>query len=449
MKNDGHNPVTGGWPETGPHEKFLELCALSTSGDLTEKERDELRAHLVDCSECRQALKEFEAAADVGMPLLHAHLSASDSVEPASLPPETTKAMGLGRVVQVSTARKESEPVVNVSGLGHGLPRRNGHSRLQVNWNYIWMPFAAAMLLTAALGIFLYQFGRHSGQEVAERTPVVRDGKLDALEQKLSDFGHEQQTLKTQLAQRDVMIAELHQQLREQTSLVAEMKKTEADLQNSLQADQTEKQQTAQDKASLAQKFGALQASLQKTETKLNGLEQQRAQDQALAGSLEAQITDLHGQLRDREQELGKEQELLAHDQDIRDLMGARDLYIAEVYDVARDGQTQKPYGRVFYTKGKSLVFYAYDLDQQAGFKRASAFQVWGSHGLDRQQATSLGIFYEDNLAKKRWVLKFDDPKKLEQIDAVFVTVEPNGGSHKPSGKPLLFAYLKVEPNHP
>lgn len=40
-------------------------------------------------------------------------------------------------------------------------------------------------------------------------------------------------------------------------------------------------------------------------------------------------------------------------------------------------------------------------------------------------------------------------PKKLSQIDAVFVTVEPNGGSHTPSGQPLLFTYLKVEPNHP
>jgi hypothetical protein len=45
--------------------------------------------------------------------------------------------------------------------------------------------------------------------------------------------------------------------------------------------------------------------------------------------------------------------------------------------------------------------------------------------------------------------LKCDDPKTLAQIDAVFVTVEPNGGSHKPSSKPLLFAYLKVNPNHP
>jgi hypothetical protein len=31
--------------------------------------------------------------------------------------------------------------------------------------------------------------------------------------------------------------------------------------------------------------------------------------------------------------------------------------------------------------------------------------------------------------------LKFDNPKVMEQIDAVFVTVEPKGGSDKSSGK--------------
>jgi hypothetical protein len=31
----------------------------------------------------------------------------------------------------------------------------------------------------------------------------------------------------------------------------------------------------------------------------------------------------------------------------------------------------------------------------------------------------------------------------------VFVTVEPVGGSQKPSKKPLLFAYLHIDPNHP
>ena len=76
-------------------------------------------------------------------------------------------------------------------------------------------------------------------------------------------------------------------------------------------------------------------------------------------------------------------------------------------------------------------------------------FQAWGTHGPDRAEAMNLGMFYEDNISKNRWVLKFTDKKTLEQIDAVFVTVEPHGGSEKPSGKPFLFAYLRMNSNHP
>jgi hypothetical protein len=153
--------------------------------------------------------------------------------------------------------------------------------------------------------------------------------------------------------------------------------------------------------------------------------------------------------MQQRDKTIARQQELLAHDRDIRDLMSARDLYITEIYDVAKTGETNKPYGRVFYTKGKSLLFYAYDLDQQPGLKNASTFQAWGLRGKNQDQALSLGILYEDSVANKRWVVKSEDTKTLEQIEAVFVTVEPNGGSHRPSGKPLLFAYLRIHPNHP
>jgi len=155
-------------------------------------------------------------------------------------------------------------------------------------------------------------------------------------------------------------------------------------------------------------------------------------------GRSAGQIRELTEELRDKKGTIDEQQELLAHDRDIRELMGARDLYIAEVFDIAKTGATQKPYGRVFFTKGKSLIFYAYDLDRQSGFKNASSFQAWGQRGADREDSLSLGVFYEDNVSKKRWVLKFDDPQKLNQIDSVFVTLEPHGGSQRPSSKPLL-----------
>ena len=67
----------------GPHEEFLELCAVSTSGDLTEEEQKKLKAHLAGCAECRQALKEFEAAVDIGVPLLASKLAAVPTEESA------------------------------------------------------------------------------------------------------------------------------------------------------------------------------------------------------------------------------------------------------------------------------------------------------------------------------------------------------------------------------
>jgi hypothetical protein len=103
----------------------------------------------------------------------------------------------------------------------------------------------------------------------------------------------------------------------------------------------------------------------------------------------------------------------------------------------------------VFYTKDKSLIFYGYDLDQQPCVKKAGAFHAWGGRGADRQHAVSLGLLYQKDADQKRWVLKFNYVKTIAQIDGVFVTVEPEGGSAKPTGKPLLFTYLKLDPNHP
>jgi hypothetical protein len=133
---------------------------------------------------------------------------------------------------------------------------------------------------------------------------------------------------------------------------------------------------------------------------KLHSLERQASDDKHRSIALEAKFTDLNRLLRDREATIDRQQELLAHDRDIRDLMGARDLYVAEVYDVERTGEIKKAYGRVFYTKEKSLIFYAYDLDQP-GVKNASTFQAWGRRGPDWQQALNLDVFYVDNASKK------------------------------------------------
>lgn len=448
MVNSHGEREAGEWPEMGPHDEFLELCAVSTSGDLTEEEQKRLQAHLSGCAECRQALREFEAAVDVGVPLLASKLSVVPSEESASLQRELAGPASLNGAASESPAR-EGGVSTDEGKRGFAFAQRNGHGRTQVNWNYVWMPFAACVLLTIALGIYAYRVGKGHNAEVAHTISGSADARVEALEQRISDAGHDREVLRAQLAERDKVIAELRRQTEQESRSLNEMKSAQANLEQSLQTDDAEKQRVVDERASLAQKFDAAQASLQKMQSEVDLVSQQRALDAARDGSLQSQIKDLSGQLREQEQTVDKQGELLSHDRDIRELMGARDLYVAEVYDVARDGTTQKSTGRLFYTKGKSLIFYAYDLDQEPGARSASTFQAWGRRGPDRLQALNLGIFYEDNAAKKRWVLKFNDPKALDEIDAVFVTVEPKGGSHKPSGKPLLYAYLQLAPNHP
>src|SRR5215813_4419307 len=59
-----------------PHEGFLRLCAAATAGELSAEERAKLEAHLAECTECRPALAEFEAASK------HAIAALSSAVEP-------------------------------------------------------------------------------------------------------------------------------------------------------------------------------------------------------------------------------------------------------------------------------------------------------------------------------------------------------------------------------
>ncbi len=351
-------------------------------------------------------------------------------------------------------AREEGNPGIERNGpiqIHHqNSARRVLSPASAAAWRSVWALYAAGILLFVALGFCAYQVGIHRGTNAAKVTSPHPDRQSQiSLEEQLSDASHEREVARTQVEQRDAVIADLRRQLQQQSAKMDQTKAAQEQPETALGNADAGRQELIRKQTEVEQKFEAAQSTAQALQTKLDLIAEQSSQDAKRASTLDAKVNELTSLLHQREATVDQQQELLAHDRDIRELMGARDLYVAEVYDVARTGATQKPYGRVFYTKGKSLTFYAYDLDQQTVAKNASTFQVWGRRGPDREQAFPLGIFYEDNASKKRWVLNLDDPKLLAQIDAVFVTIEPNGGSRKPSGKPLLFTYLRMDPNHP
>ena len=425
-----------------PHDEFLELCALSTSGELTGEEQKRLQAHLAVCPSCREAMNQYEAVVAKTFLALAPEPESSESDLPWSQ--EQAEAVFFQRLT-----------LEEKSGTDRGGTERNTSTNLvpfsvtQATWRNLWMLYAAGILLFIALGFSAYQVGVYRSAKTTAVTPLASQNDATALEQQVSDAGHEREVLRAQMMQREHVIADLRHQLELQSAEISHMKISQDHLKNNLENGQADRRTLLQERSEATQRLDAAQAKTQGLQDKLDVLERQSSEDRQRATALEAKVTDLDRLLHDREVTIEQQEELLAHDRDIRDLMGARDLYVAEVYDVERTGETKKPYGRVFYTKGKSLIFYAYDLDQQAGVKNASSFQAWGRRGPDWQQVLNLGIFYVDNSSKKRWVLRFDDPKALAQIDAVFVTVEPNGGSRKPSKKPLLFTYLHIDANHP
>jgi len=435
------------------HDEFLELCAVSVTGELTEDEQTRLQAHLKICPWCREAFKQYQETAAAVVPRFASEMPLPTDIGDASWSEEKAEAALLKRIEAEDQLRRGPDQ----ASIGK---HASGYVPPSPRWGQFGMLYAAGILLFVSLAVCAYRIGEKRGIETASGSDAVKAGDLQSAKRELSDAGHDRQLLLAQIESRDRSIAELKQQLTKHTNIPDSSG-------GKPQGQESPNSSSSTTNPSTNSQFVREAADLR---NRLDLEEKQRAEEVARAGALEAKVAELTKQLQEkdaevtrqsaavrdrddllqqRENTITRQDELLAHDRDIRDLMSARDLYIAEVYDVNKTGETNKPYGRIFYTRGKSLLFYAYDLDQQAGLKKASTFQAWGRRDGGQDQPVNLGILYEDSAANKRWVVRSEDSKTLEQIDAVFVTVEPNGGSRHPSGKPLLFASLRIHPNHP
>jgi Anti-sigma-K factor rskA len=435
----------------GPHDEFLELCAVSTSGQITEEELNRLRLHLGICPVCREALREYEAVLSDAIPAIGAE-------QPYHIDPGPRWSQSKAEKAFFDRIAKEEELQTGAGATKRRVPsvfRQLLPIDPKSTWRHVWTLYAAGVVLFITLCLSIYWVGVQHGANVAKSAvsgpptqtkPEAESATL--LEEQLSDAAHDREIARSQVVERDKAIVELRRQLQQQSAEITRMKEAGDRLQAALQSNQSGKQDFVQQQTELSEKLEAARAESRTLQQEVDTLTQQSATESTQANALSTKVEDLTRLLQEREAALNQEDELLAHDRDIREVIGARNLYIAEVYDTDEKGATRKPYGRLFYTKEKSLIFYAYDLDQQDA-KHGHTFQAWGRRGPDWKQAVNLGIFYEDSASKKRWVLKAEDPKTLAQIDAVFVTLEPHGGSNQPSGRPLLFAYLNRVPNHP
>ena len=421
-----------------------DLCLDYLSSELSVEETKSLEDHLSECLQCRQSIGEYRTILRSGLSLIPDE--AGDDLTLDSVPwsiQEGEKKLYAAIEAQAGT-RDPFERVKDET-----KPRETSEARLA---NFflpsnlrVQLASAASLILAAVLGMYIYAIGLKRGREQSQ---VVEQSKSDNAPWRahLESLGHERDQLESSLRDREIVISGLGAQLKEQRK---QNEALQATFQAAGQEAREQTEEASAERNTLVRKVEDEQGLLAATQKKLDALEQAKASDAVRMTSLENQIHFMSQLLKDKDSTIDEQQRFLASDRDIRDLMGARDLYIAEVSDVGGNGKRKKPYGRVFYTRGKSLIFYAYDLDQEPGVRNASTFQAWGLRGPDRNTALNLGVMYVDNTTNKRWVLRFDDPEALKKINAVFVTVEPSGASPAPRGKQVLFAYLGEEPNHP
>jgi len=422
--------------EPGHHERFKELCALAQANALSFVEQLDLKRHLQTCSSCREICSQYSLIGTEGMRFLSGDHA----------PSEEALLWDSSRLRQrlFETIQEEAPSVVAIR------PASQAAGARRTPWSGInrplWAALAACLMIAVALGA--YRAGewrsaadRHSSNAsalpVAEVAPpthsptnllATQTAQVLALQQLLSVQRREVDRLDAALKLSDQRVVEL------------------ADLGDKKDSDL---RQIMEERDRLAVQLAASQDA---NKTILASLRSDHDEAMARAASLEEKVADLTVSARDQGRRLKDDEQYLSSDRDIRELMGARKLYIADVFDVDSVSRTRKPFGRVFYTQNKSLVFYAFDLDHQPGAKNASTFQVWGQRDSElnaESHPMNLGVLYEDSESNRRWVLRTDDSKQLAEIDAVFVTVEPHGGSEKPTGKPFLYALLRKEANHP
>ena len=425
------------------HQKFKELAALAHGRGLTVGERIELKRHLQWCEECRAIYREYSLLSSEGMAFLAAdcgHVPEADAWDYR------------GAQNELSSRIRESESPAII------LPTHPVAARVFWPWNRgaRWVAAAAAACLLVGVGAGAYHLGirQKTARERVSDAAVISPAHIPPQE-----LDSEKKTANDLLVAQAVQLSRLQKQIStEQRDLirlraalhVAEDHSSELSVANS--KGEVQFRRVSEERDKLALQVRDAEKAYQNLQLEFASLRAEHDRALLHTASLESKIDELSAAARDQERRLKDNEQYLASDRDIRELMGARKLYIADVFDVDSGSRTRKPFGRVFYTQNKSLIFYAFDLDRQPGVKNASAFQVWGQRDGElsaKSHPMNLGILYMDSDSNRRWVLRWDDPKQLAEIDAVFVTVEPHGGSQKPTGKPFLYALLRKEANHP
>jgi hypothetical protein len=397
------------------HSHYEELAALAAGGHLSDQELTDLQQHAKTCAECKNAAAEYREVVRFGLPLAENPFRRSINMIKSRPDPGARERFirrasleGIAFSPEVRRPATSRAPRLTFAAAGAGV---------------LVAIVTVVLLISHHLGA-PSQLGQLSQQNSALQATISRLEQTNAAQQR------EAEGLRTQVAK--LTAAASHH---DNDRAPADTTQVASDGAQSLE--ETETQRKAREKL------------LEDTGTELAGLKKVRASDQASIVADQFRINELSDQLKTaKANATNMQRQLATAGGDVPNLMGARQLHVVDVRDSGPDGKPGKAFGRIFLTEGKSLVFYAFDLNDPTKNGSKKTYQVWGQTEGRAGSVRSLGFLNVDNKAQQRWVLKSNNTATFKEINSLFVTVEPQGGAKTPGGQRLLYAYLG-EANHP
>jgi hypothetical protein len=398
-----------GMPE---HEAYEELCALAAGGLLEGEEFVDFQAHMKECSKCRSDYQELSSLVTQDLPQSEGTFRQKLGVMRAKvLPGSRQRFLRRARAEGVVFSPEVDAPV---------------RSAL---WHFPPIPVLATIAAAVVAAVSLTVYPLHWTPDAArakdanaaqiaelERQNSALAASLARLNESLAAGQRENQNLRLQLGSSATTAENLHRSSSQNVEL-----RDESRNQEKLLAE-------ARDEAARSSQL--------------------RINDEASLVEQQARITELSNKLRVASATLDMERRLAASGRDLPALMAARQLHVIDVHDTDPNGNPSQAFGRVFLAEGKSLTFYAFDLDEDKAANGKHSFQVWAALESGKNSARSLGFLRLDAKTQGRWVLNVENPELVKQISSVFVTVEPAAGGQQPDGQKLLYAYLG-DANHP
>lgn len=405
-----------------PHESYEVLCALVASGEASLGDIEQLQLHLRECADCRGRLSDFTHVSALALPLY------GETYRHRRVPSRMTTRF-------IERAR------------GEGIPLERALQLFSRERLLPWLAWGAAAAIVIVIGGMVIRGVRSSLTARPESPPTfshvfATPPKQNQEVSVAAESSHQMDQLRAQLMSAQQEVGTLEEKL--------------AAMQLGSNATDFEKTDLLSRLSALEKNNTTLRLQLISKDSQLAELNNQfKHRDLSIASEAtklaerQAELDRMDAELSVRQVELERQRQVLAASAQARDLITARNLHIIDVHDNDRSGP-ERPFGRIFYTEGRSLIFYAYDLNASARQDTKISFHVWGGTLGNEQLVKKLGTFRLEDSMDGRWVLTCDDSRVLAQINTVFVTIESGKNRlNHPKGKRILYAFLGDRPNHP